>query len=72
MKKAAWADHFTQRARAEGWRSRAAYKLEELDRRSRLFRRGGRVVDFGAAPGGWSQYAARKVGPGRPGDCDRS
>ena len=59
-----WADHWTRRARAEGWRSRSAFKLAELDRRDRLFARGGRVVDLGAAPGGWSQYAARKVSPG--------
>ena len=59
-----WADHWTRRARAEGWRSRAAYKLAELDRRDRLFRRGGRVADLGAAPGGWSQYLAGRVMPG--------
>ena len=59
-----WADHWTRRARAEGWRSRSAFKLAELDRRDRLFIRGARVVDLGAAPGGWSQYAARKVSPG--------
>lgn len=64
MKTGAWADHWTRRARAEGWRSRAVYKLQELDRRDRLFSRGGRIVDLGAAPGGWSQYAARKVTPG--------
>ncbi len=64
MKAGAWADHWTRRARAEGWRSRAVYKLEELDRRDRIFSRGGRVVDLGAAPGGWSQYAARRVAPG--------
>lgn len=64
MKANAWADHWTRRARAEGWRSRAVYKLRELDRRARLFGRGGRIVDLGAAPGGWSQYAARKVAPG--------
>ncbi len=59
-----WADHWTRRAKAEGWRSRAVFKLEELDRRDRLFSRGARVVDLGAAPGGWSQYVSRKVGPG--------
>ncbi len=64
MKKGAWADHWTRRARAEGWRSRAVFKLQELDRRERLFSRGGRIVDLGAAPGGWSQYAARRVAPG--------
>lgn len=64
MKTGAWADHWTRRARAEGWRSRAVFKLAELDRRDRLFRRGTRVVDLGAAPGGWSQYVSRKVLPG--------
>lgn len=64
MRTDGWADHWTRRARAQGWRSRAVFKLQELDRRDRLFRRGGRVVDLGAAPGGWSQYAARKVAPG--------
>lgn len=59
-----WADHWTRRARAEGWRSRAVFKLAELDRRDRLFRRGARVVDLGAAPGAWSQYLSRKVLPG--------
>ncbi len=63
MKAGTWADHWTRRARAEGWRSRAVFKLAELDRRDRLFGRGARVVDLGAAPGGWSQYVARKVGP---------
>ena len=64
MNKGAWADHWTRRAKAEGWRSRAVYKLQELDRRDRLFSRGGRIVDLGSAPGGWSQYAARRVAPG--------
>lgn len=64
MKGNDWADHWTRRARAGGWRSRAVFKLAELDRQDRLLRRGARVVDLGAAPGGWSQYAARKVLPG--------
>lgn len=55
-------DPYVQRARAEGWRSRAVFKLEELDRRERLFRPGMTVVDLGAAPGGWSQYAVRRLG----------
>ncbi|MCY4157012.1 MAG: RlmE family RNA methyltransferase [Gammaproteobacteria bacterium] len=59
-----WADHWARRARAEGWRSRAVFKLAELDRRDRLFRRGARVADLGAAPGAWSQYLSRKVLPG--------
>jgi 23S rRNA (uridine2552-2'-O)-methyltransferase len=57
-------DPFVKRAQAEGWRSRAAFKLLELDEKDRLLRRGAVVVDLGAAPGGWSQVAADKVGPG--------
>jgi 23S rRNA (uridine2552-2'-O)-methyltransferase len=56
-------DPFVQKARAQGLRSRAAFKLEQIDAKERLFRQGGRVIDLGAAPGGWSQYAAGKVGP---------
>lgn len=55
-------DEFVRRAAIEGWRSRAVFKLEEIDRRDRLIRPGMVVVDLGAAPGGWSQYAARQVG----------
>jgi 23S rRNA (uridine2552-2'-O)-methyltransferase len=55
-------DVFVHRARQEGYRSRAVYKLEEIDRRDRLLRPGMTVVDLGAAPGGWSQYAARVLG----------
>lgn len=56
------ADPYVQRAHAEGWRSRAAFKLEEIQRSDRLLRPGMTVVDLGAAPGGWSQYAARVLG----------
>jgi len=59
-------DEYVQRARQEGYRSRAVYKLEELDRKYRILRPGMTVVDLGAAPGGWSQYAARALrGKGR-------
>ena len=59
-------DEFVKRARAEGWRSRAVYKLEEIARAEKLFRPGMVVVDLGAAPGGWSQYVARYLqGPGQ-------
>jgi 23S rRNA (uridine2552-2'-O)-methyltransferase len=59
-------DEYVKRARQEGARSRAIYKLEEIDRRDRLLRSGMTVVDLGAAPGGWSQYVKSRVGaPGR-------
>ena len=59
-------DPYVQRARAEGYRSRAAYKLIEIDDRDRLIHPGDTVVDLGAAPGGWSQVAARRMkGKGR-------
>lgn len=55
-------DAWVHRAQAEGWRSRAAFKLLELDDRDRFLRPGSWVVDLGAAPGGWSQVAAARVG----------
>jgi 23S rRNA (uridine2552-2'-O)-methyltransferase len=55
-------DEYVQRAQREGWRSRAVYKLEELDQKYRLLKPGMTVVDLGAAPGGWSQYAAKLLG----------
>jgi 23S rRNA (uridine2552-2'-O)-methyltransferase len=55
-------DPWVARAQQEGYRSRASYKLLELDKRDRLLRPGMRVVDLGAAPGGWSQIAADRVG----------
>lgn len=55
-------DPYVQRAKDEGYRSRASFKLLELDARDRLFRPGMTVVDLGAAPGGWSQVAAQQVG----------
>ena len=53
-------DPYVHRAKAEGFRARSVYKLKEIDERFGLLRRGARVVDLGAAPGSWSQYAARK------------
>ena len=53
-------DPYVTAARAQGWRSRAAFKLIELDERFRLIRPGARVVDLGAAPGGWTQVALRR------------
>ena len=57
-------DPYVERARREGFRSRAAFKLAEIDDKHRLLKRGARVVDLGAAPGGWSQVAATRVGAG--------
>jgi 23S rRNA (uridine2552-2'-O)-methyltransferase len=56
-------DPYVRRARSEGFRSRAAYKLQQISKRDRLFAPGMTVVDLGAAPGGWSQIAASAVGP---------
>lgn len=55
-------DPFVQLAQKEGYRSRAAYKLLEIDEKDKLLKSGMVVVDLGATPGGWSQIAARKVG----------
>lgn len=57
-------DPYVARARREGYRSRAAYKLAEIDDKYRFLRPGSRVVDLGAAPGGWSQIAAQRVAAG--------
>jgi 23S rRNA (uridine2552-2'-O)-methyltransferase len=59
-----FADPFVRRAREQGARSRAIFKLEQIDQREHLLKPGMRVVDLGAAPGAWSQYAVRRVGPG--------
>ncbi|MFZ9880499.1 MAG: RlmE family RNA methyltransferase [Phycisphaerales bacterium] len=56
-------DHFFRLAKEEGYRSRAAYKLIDIDDRKRVLRRGARVLDAGAAPGSWSQVAAERIGP---------
>jgi 23S rRNA (uridine2552-2'-O)-methyltransferase len=55
-------DPYVARAKREGFRGRAAFKLIEIDDKHRLFKQGFRVVDLGAAPGGWSQVAAKRVG----------
>jgi 23S rRNA (uridine2552-2'-O)-methyltransferase len=56
-------DPYVARAKREGFRSRAAYKLAEIDDKFHLLKPGARVVDLGAAPGGWSEIAAQRVGP---------
>lgn len=55
-------DPYVQLAKKEGWRSRAAFKLMEIDDKDKLLKRGEVVVDLGATPGGWSQVAAKRVG----------
>jgi 23S rRNA (uridine2552-2'-O)-methyltransferase len=55
-------DPYVARAKREGWRSRAAFKLIEIDDKHHFLKPGGRVVDLGAAPGGWSQVASQRVG----------
>ena len=55
-------DPYVARAKKEGMRSRAAFKLSEIDDKARFLKKGARVIDLGAAPGGWSQVAAKRVG----------
>lgn len=57
-------DSYVRRAKDAGYRSRAAFKLLEIDAKDRMLKPGMTVLDLGAAPGGWSQVAAQKVGPG--------
>ena len=57
-----FSDEYVKLAQQRGYRSRAVFKLEEIDSRDRLVRPGLSVVDLGAAPGGWSQYVAGKIG----------
>ncbi len=60
-------DPYVARAKREGYRARAAYKLSEIDDKVRFLKKGARVIDLGAAPGGWSQVAAKRVGAPREG-----
>jgi 23S rRNA (uridine2552-2'-O)-methyltransferase len=55
-------DHYVMKAKEEGYRSRACYKLMEIDDKDKLIKPGMTVVDLGSAPGGWSQVAAKRVG----------
>lgn len=56
-------DHYSDSARKEGYAARSVYKLAEIDGKHRILRPGARVLDLGAAPGSWSQYVSRAVGP---------
>ncbi|MBN2706820.1 MAG: RlmE family RNA methyltransferase [Deltaproteobacteria bacterium] len=56
-------DSYYQKAKREGKRSRANYKIEELDQRFRVFKKGQKILELGAAPGGWMEYIADRIGP---------
>lgn len=56
-------DHYTRKAKREGRPARSVYKLQEIDEKHRVFRRGASVLDLGCSPGSWMQYAAERVGP---------
>src|SRR6185369_13875227 len=60
-------DPYVAEAKKRGYRSRAAFKLLQLDDQFRFLKSGGRIVDLGAAPGGWAQVAVERVKPGRSG-----
>ncbi len=55
-------DHFFRKAKAENFAARSVYKLQEIDQKHKLFRQGQVILDLGASPGSWSQYASQKVG----------
>lgn len=57
-------DPYVQQAKKEGWRSRAVFKLKEIDEKDHLLKPGMTVVDLGATPGSWSQYAVKRIQPG--------
>ena len=57
-------DPYVQQAKKEGWRSRAVFKLKEIDEKDHLLKPGMTVVDLGATPGSWSQYAIKRIQPG--------
>ncbi|WP_028321330.1 SAM-dependent methyltransferase [Desulfatiglans anilini] len=63
MQKNTWDDHYARRAREENWLARSVYKLQEIDRRFKIIRKGNRILDLGCYPGSWSQYALRTAGP---------
>jgi 23S rRNA (uridine2552-2'-O)-methyltransferase len=63
MKGNRWDDHYARKARQEEWLARSVYKLEEIDKRFELIRKGSRILDLGCHPGSWSQYASLKAGP---------
>ena len=58
-----WDDYYARQARKEKWLARSVYKLQEIDKKYKLIRKGDRLLDLGCYPGSWSQYGIRKVGP---------
>lgn len=63
MKENRWDDYYARQARKEKWLARSVYKLQEIDKKYKLIRKGDRLLDLGCYPGSWSQYGIRKVGP---------
>ena len=63
-------DIFVRRSKVEGYRSRAAYKLEEIDQKFKIFKNGMSVIDLGAAPGSWSQYTSKNIKSGKIASID--
>ncbi|HEJ84113.1 MAG TPA: RlmE family RNA methyltransferase [Desulfobacteraceae bacterium] len=64
MKPSRWDDAYARRARDEKWLARSVYKLQEIDSRFKLIKRGSRILDLGCYPGSWCQYALGRTGPG--------
>ena len=58
-----WRDHYSRRAQKEKYAARSVYKLEEIQKKHCLIKKGGHVLDLGCAPGSWMQYAAQQTGP---------
>lgn len=58
-----WQDHYTRRAKKENFAARSVYKLDEIQKKQRIIRKGDRVLDLGCAPGSWLQFAAGEAGP---------
>lgn len=63
-KKQSWADHYTRKAQKDNYPARSVYKLQEIQKKTGVLRKGDRVLDLGCAPGSWTLYAAETVGPG--------
>ncbi|WP_319407464.1 RlmE family RNA methyltransferase [uncultured Desulfosarcina sp.] len=62
-KKNPWADHYTRQAQKDNFAARSVYKLQEIQKKVRILKRGARVLDLGCAPGSWLQFAAQTIGP---------